>query len=297
MRLDLADLKLFLCVVRAGSISAGALEANLALSSASERLRHMELDLGMSLLVRHPRGVVPTKAGELLLTHAQQIIQQHEALKAELRHLRLGNTSTLKLYVNTSAFTEFLPQKITSWLKNHPDFQIDLEEQHSSEIIKIISTGLGEAGIVSNAVNPQTLELKPILDDHLVLIVPEHHHLRETPSILFKDIVQEAFVGLYAASALQKHINSHAHDLGYQLNFRIQVNNFESMCEMVSNTIGLAILPKTIADKYQSKFKYQQIILLDAWTKRQLCLVYRSWDTLNPMMKDLLMYLQNDHKS
>ncbi|VFS57326.1 Bacterial regulatory helix-turn-helix protein, lysR family [Kluyvera cryocrescens] len=54
MRLDIADMRLFVCIADAGSITGGARRANLALASASERLKNIELDAGVSLLVRHP---------------------------------------------------------------------------------------------------------------------------------------------------------------------------------------------------------------------------------------------------
>ena len=103
MRLDLADFQLFICIIEAGSITGGAIKANLALSSASERLRHMEADVGVPLLVRHPRGVTPTEAGETLAKYARQIIYQHELLKTELKNFTSGMRGTLRLYANTSA--------------------------------------------------------------------------------------------------------------------------------------------------------------------------------------------------
>src|SRR5262245_33201271 len=56
MRFDLADLRLFLCVVDAGSITAGARQANLALASASERISNIESDAGVRLLERSRTG-------------------------------------------------------------------------------------------------------------------------------------------------------------------------------------------------------------------------------------------------
>ena len=66
MHLDLADLRLFVHVLDAGSITAGAARAHLSLAAASERLRQMEDDAGMRLLDRHARGVHATAAGESL---------------------------------------------------------------------------------------------------------------------------------------------------------------------------------------------------------------------------------------
>ncbi|MGA8411365.1 MAG: LysR family transcriptional regulator, partial [Xanthobacteraceae bacterium] len=65
---DLVDLSLFRHVVEAGSITRGALKANLALGAASTRIRHMEESLGASLLTRGRQGVSPTQAGRALLT-------------------------------------------------------------------------------------------------------------------------------------------------------------------------------------------------------------------------------------
>ena len=62
MRFDLADLRLFLQVVEAGSITHGAERAHLALAAASTRIRNMEAALGTPLLYRERQGVQPTPA-------------------------------------------------------------------------------------------------------------------------------------------------------------------------------------------------------------------------------------------
>src|SRR5690606_9533936 len=84
MRLDLADLHLFLCIVDSGSITAGAARANLALASASERIRNMESVAGVALLERRSRGSVTTEAGEALAHHARLILRQQDILNSEL---------------------------------------------------------------------------------------------------------------------------------------------------------------------------------------------------------------------
>src|SRR5690606_31096857 len=98
---DLADLRLFLSVVDAGSITRGAVRANLALASASERLRNIEADAGVILLERRHRGVTTTEAGEALAHHARLILNQQAQLRAELREFATGTRGTLQLYANT----------------------------------------------------------------------------------------------------------------------------------------------------------------------------------------------------
>ena len=56
MRFDLTDLRLFLHVVEAGSLTAGAQRSHMTLASASQRVRGMEDALGSPLLTRHAQG-------------------------------------------------------------------------------------------------------------------------------------------------------------------------------------------------------------------------------------------------
>ena len=81
MRFDLTDLKLFLHVVEAGSITAGADRMHLAVAAASTRIRNMELELGTPLLNRERQGVHPTPAGRTLVHHARVLLQQAERMR------------------------------------------------------------------------------------------------------------------------------------------------------------------------------------------------------------------------
>jgi DNA-binding transcriptional LysR family regulator len=76
MRFDLSDLRLFVNVVERSSISLGASATRISAASASERIKHMEADLGIPLLVREKKGVRPTAAGTALLKHARLMIAQ-----------------------------------------------------------------------------------------------------------------------------------------------------------------------------------------------------------------------------
>ncbi len=90
MRLDLADLRLFIAIVDTGSITGGAANAHLALASASERLRKMEAEIGVPLLHRHARGVTMTEAGEVLARHARPLLAQQQRLRQAMHAFACG---------------------------------------------------------------------------------------------------------------------------------------------------------------------------------------------------------------
>ena len=291
MKFDLVDLRLFLCVVDAGSITAGARQANLALASASERISNIESDAGVVLLERSRRGVVTTEAGEALAHHARLILRQHDLLQGELRDFDAGARGTLQLYANTAALTDFLPQRLAPWLAQRPRLNVDLRERTSVEIVKMIGTGLAEAGVISDAVDSSGLTTLPVASDHLVLIVPLAHRFANSREVRFADVTGEQFVGLEVGSALQDHIDEHAANLRKKLVLRIRMKNFEGSCQMVSQGVGVAIIPLAVATRLRRRYSFKILTISDDWARRQLCLCFQKWQTLSKPMQSLLTHL------
>lgn len=295
MRLDLSDLRLFLAVVDAGSITQGAARAHLALASASERLRSIEDDAGVQLLERRPRGVVTTEAGEALAHHARRILQQQELLRSELSDFAKGSRGTLVFYASTVALTEYLPRQLAPWLATRPRLRVELKERTSTEISNGIASGLIEAGMVSDVIKDRglPLTLEPVIRDHLVLILHESHALARSPvaEMPFRQVLGEQFVGMASGSALQDHIAEQAHKLGRELSLRIRMRTFEGLCEMVGHGIGLGIVPMGVARRYKRRHGYRIIALADDWAQRNLCVCYRDWAALSAPMQSLLVQL------
>src|SRR6185437_4816835 len=137
MRFDLTDLRLFVAVVRNGSITAGAQAMNLALAAASQRISGMEELLGAPLLERARRGVRPSAAGALLLRHAQEILNRAERMRSELSGFAKGLRGAIRLPSNTGAALGFLPCALVPFLSAHPGLAIEIAERPSVEIVRI----------------------------------------------------------------------------------------------------------------------------------------------------------------
>lgn len=291
MRFDLADLRLFLQIVEAGSITLGAQQAHLALASASERLRRMETDAGVQLLERRHRGIATTEAGEALAHHARLILRQQALMQHELQDFASGQRGTLTLYSNTAALISFLPSRLAPWLQANPHWNLDLKERTSRDIIRGLAAGLIDAGIVSDAVDAGDLLLQPLAADPLVLILPDGHPLATQRQLAFQELLQETFVGLAEGSALQEHISEQALAAGQPLHTRIRMKTFEGLCEMVTAGVGIAIIPDGIAKRLQRRHPHRRVRLTDAWTQRQLCLCQRRDATLPQPLQSLLQHL------
>src|SRR6201982_2145202 len=128
MRFDLVDLQLFIAVADQRSITRGAERSNLALASASARIKGLEDALGVALLKRGRRGVELTAAGESLLDHARLVIHQVEAMRGDLARFASGVRASVHLLANTSGISEHLPRALAVFLRENPDINVDVEE-------------------------------------------------------------------------------------------------------------------------------------------------------------------------
>lgn len=290
MRFDIADLRLFLCIVDAGSITQGALRANLALASASERLRSIEMHAGVALLERRARGVVPTAAGEALAHHARTILQQQALLAHELAGFAAGTRGTLQLHGNTSAMLGFLPRRLPPWLAAHPRLHVDLRERPSADIVRLVAGGHADAGLVSDAVDAAGLVLQPLARDPLLLLVPSAHAFARHRRMPFADALDAPFVGGIEGDALQAHVDGHATALGRRLRCRVRMKSVDGIVRMVATGVGVAVLPRSVLPRRGMLHGVRAIPLVDAWARRRLCACFRDWAALTRPMQSLLLH-------
>ena len=294
MRMDIADLRLFLAIADAGSITAGAAQANLAVGSASERLRTIEADAGTALLNRHPRGVSLTEAGAALAHHARLILQQQAQLRGELQSFAHGARGTLHLYANTAALTSYLPSRLAPWLAERPRLHVELHERTSTDVVRAIGAGQAEAGIISDAVPAAGLQRHVLAEDPLMLLLPARHRFATRRALGFVDALGETFVALADGNALQTYIEERAAEAGRALDVRIRMKTFEGLCIMVGHGIGVGIAPRSIARQHRRTTGIVAIALADRWAQRRLCACFAQWQALSPPTRSLLAHLGVD---
>jgi DNA-binding transcriptional LysR family regulator len=293
IRFDLTDLRLFLHVAEATSITQGASRANMALASASERIRAMEEALGVALLERKPRGVQLTPAGSALERHARIVMQNLEDMRGELNDFAQGLRSRVHVLANTVATVEFLPPALAAFLAANPNIDIDLEQRHSREIIRAIAEGGAEIGIIAETVDPaEELETFPFAQDRLVLVTPRQHALSAHREMAFREALDNDFIGFVPGTALQETLDHHAVRLGRRLKLRVRLNNFDSITRMVESGIGVAVLPERAARRYQQSMAIQIVALTDAWAPRHFTICVRRFASLPPQAKWLVECLK-----
>ncbi len=277
MRFDLADLRLFVAVADAGSITLGAKRAGLALASASARIAAMEADAKVALLTRGRRGIAPTDAGLALLHHARGVLDRMEALRAAVGEHAGGLNARVRLACNTAALTEFLPEVLARFLATHPRIDVAIEEAASYAIPTMVAQGIVDLGIAADSVDLGSLQRHPFRIDRLVAVVPAADRLARRRKPMFADVAARPFVALATDAALSTYIGQYVARGGHTPRYRARVRDFDAVCRLAGAGVGVGIVPVTAARRCQRAARIAIVELGDAWMVRHLTLCARDF--------------------
>ncbi|KAF7962091.1 LysR family transcriptional regulator [Cupriavidus sp. UYMMa02A] len=294
MRFDLVDLKLFTHIAEAQSLTGGAQRSHLSLAAASTRIKNLEEHVGVKLLSRSSQGVKVTGAGETLLAHARRVIRQLEQLSGDLQEYASGVRGHVRVFANTTAMSEFLPAVLRTYLVNHPDVTIDMQERLSPDIVRAVQEGMVDIGIVAGNVRTEGLEVMPYRRDRLVLATALSHPLAEGNSANFIDTLDYEFIGLPEASAIHNFLSRAASDLQRELRWRVQVSNFETACRMIEANVGIGVLPESTAARHAGTMALRIVQLNDEWAERKLQICVADPEALPLFARKLVDLLVED---
>ena len=128
---EIWDVSAFLAVARAGGFREAARAGDISSSALSDAVRRLEAELGVRLLNRTTRSVVPTEAGRGLMERLGPAFGEINAALQHVRSFRDRAAGTLKLNVPVSTARLVLPRIVPSFLATYPDIKLEIVTDES----------------------------------------------------------------------------------------------------------------------------------------------------------------------
>lgn len=297
MHFDLTDMHLMVNVASAQSMTKGAERTFLSLPAASNRVKNLEARLGTVLFYRSSQGVTLTPSGEAFVRHARIVLRQVEHLRGDMQEYATGVKGRVRVYANTTAMNEFMPNVLGSYLSSHPDVNIELRERLSYQVVQAVADGTADIGITAQDAGAQNIEFLPYRSDRLVLVTHSDHPLAVHDSVDFNDTLSYDYVGLSEFSAIHAFLLKAADELGRVLRFRVEVSSFEATCRMIAAHVGIGVTPESAALRYVESLPLKIITLNDEWALRQLRICVKNFDALPVFAKELVSLLVKDGRA
>jgi len=292
-RLDPASLKLFIAVIEEGTIAAAAEREHIVAAAVSRRVSKLESILKTQLIVRTNRGLEPTAAGIALANLARVVLLDLDELYAQIHEYAAGVRGHVRLCATIAAITDSLPNEIQSFLIEHPQVRVYLEEKASTAVAKAVAEHAAHIGIfTTGALHGQNLETFPYRSYELVVIAPNEHVLAGRTSITFGETLDFDYVGLRVDSTITLQLLKAASMLNRTIKLRTEVSAYDAVCHLVERGLGLSILPRGAAQPHVEARRIRAITLEENWARQDLRICVRAFDTLPIAAKQLVEHLK-----
>lgn len=249
MAFDLRTLRGFVTVCSAGSISRAAERLYVAQPALSLQIRQLEEELGTALFERTPRGVVATAAGEMLLTHATDILRRvdvaYEAVRMAVSQpqgrVAVGLPQSLAKLLTVPLVKEVCAE----W----PGVDLQIIEQSTGYIPQALLTGHIDIGMTFGGTPESGLRVDRVLEERLLLVGPPgalsvapRRDITKTKGVSFAKLAGYPLILPAGLHGLRSLIDRYSATHGTSLNVIAEVNAIPELIALAAAGAGFTIL-------------------------------------------------------
>jgi DNA-binding transcriptional LysR family regulator len=282
--MDTRFLESFVTVVDCGSFAEAARHLNLTPAGLAQRIRTLETEIGVPLVVRSGRTVKPTAAGAAILVPARNFL-------GELRDLKSVATSgsfsgQLRLGAMQTALSGLLPDILKFMAAAYPQIEINIIRDSSAALHRKVINGDIDAAVTSEPsfTIPKTCEWQVLREEPFVVLTPASMPGRDPHALLMK----EPFIRLDRSVYAGQMIDSYLRKAGIRPKELFELDGLEAIAVMVDRGLGVTLLPDW-APPWPEGLSLRKLALPDRSFVRRTGLL---WDRASLRSRLVLAFLE-----
>lgn len=279
--MTLFQYKVFVKVVDTGNFTKAGEIVGLTQSGVSHNISALESEIGITLLNRGRNGVSLTDAGKLIIGHMRTILLESEQIKQKTASILGIEIGKIQIGSFPSASTKLLPGIISYFKSRYKGIDLELYEGSYSEITEWIEKGIIDIGFVSLPI--KGLETIPLLNDRLVVLLPEGHSLNENTSINIEQLSLEPFI--MPKEGCELLLKERFHTFSVKPTIQFEVEDNQTIISMVQEGLGLTVIPQLTLPNWLTQVSIADLI---PETYRQIGLAVKSIKNSTPAVKEFI---------
>ena len=252
--MNFRQLEAFVNVVKTRSFSKAAEAIFISQPTVSVHMASLEEELGVPLIIRAPKGIIPTEAGKIFYNYAMQIIKLRDKSVEEIKKFSDRICGSLEIASSTVPAQYIIPKVLSDLYKSYPDVTVTLRQYDTSAVVEKIENMEIEVGICGSKSDKNNCNFIPFMSDELVLITPNSEEYRNiTPDKVIDLLKEKPFIAREKGSGTRIEAESCLSNAGYAIkegNISVQMESSESIVQAVKNGLGISILSKYCVEDY-----------------------------------------------
>jgi DNA-binding transcriptional LysR family regulator len=240
-------LRYFLAVIREGSIRAAAESLNVAPSAVSRQISDLEQRLGLPLLERLPRGVVPTEAGLAIAEHARQQMEDADRLINYLHQLHGLRQSALRIMCGEGFVADLFDEAVRPFMETYPHMRIQVLLGATPDILEAVAESRVDVGLAYNPPPRIGVRSIAIARQQLCAVVASHHPIAGSEKLALADLASTPLAMTPRHHGLRDLVESVEAEQGLHLVPAFESGSIDLLRRFALSGMGATLLPEFAA--------------------------------------------------
>ncbi len=243
--IDSRRLLYFYHVAKTGRFTAAEATLNIAQSALSRQLRQLEEDLGVQLFNRTGHGVRLTHYGQILLKHAELILQNMASTIEDLDDARHQPQVNVGIAAPPSFMATYMPDIILGFMDAKPDARIRAVEASTGGVYTLLANEEVDLAIVLEPVNKSRLTLRKLSKENMYVMAAPNHPIADQEYVPRRQLKELSLVwpaSLYGSRAI---LSKYLEGADMQLRSQVEVDSLPLMRQLVMKRPLCTILPRS----------------------------------------------------
>lgn len=240
----LKPLRAFCQTVRLGSVSRAAEALFVSQPAITLQLQALERDLGMPLLERNGRRLLPTREGELLYEMALPLVEQIDALEGSFRERVRGlDAGELRIAANSSTILYLLPDIVAAFRRAHPDVHLVLNNVVTSEGTDLLREDAVDLVVGTLLDVPADLSYEAAHRFEQRLVAPPGHPLLRKARLELADLSEHPLILPPRRTVTWRLVDLVLQQNRVPYTVALEISGWEVIKQYVAMGLGVSIVP------------------------------------------------------
>ncbi|MDT8439129.1 MAG: LysR substrate-binding domain-containing protein [Wenzhouxiangellaceae bacterium] len=286
--MNLRALKYLVTLADVRHFSKAAERCFVAQPTLSTQIRKLEEELDVQLVERSPRQVMLTAVGEEVVARARVLLDEVDTIRGIARRSRDPQSGTLRLGIFPTLAPYYLPHVVPAIRKQFPGLMLRLYEEKTGDVIRMLSQGRLDAGLLALPIQEDQLVAEPLFDEPFVLAMPEGHELAMRKQIRLADLADQELLLLEDGHCLRDHALEVCQLAGAHEQLDFHATSMETLRQMVAAGTGITLMPVMAVKPPMANTEHLVLKPFKAPApKRTIALVWRKSSAQSAFMQQL----------
>ncbi|PKH02622.1 LysR family transcriptional regulator [Psychromonas sp. MB-3u-54] len=238
--MDFKRLYYFTVLARTGNFTKAAEELGIAQSALSMSIQKLEKQLALKLVNRAERKMSITSDGQVLLKHAQKILENVKQAKIQLQELKGLKSGSINFGVPAMIGSYYLPETLALFKQRYPGIQINIHEAGTATLAKMLLDGELDLAIIRADRHHDNIRCITLAKEQIVACVPREHEFAKRENITLEEFCSQPLVLFREGYFLREAVSSYCQQHRINPDIRFETNLIELLKSLIRKQIGIS---------------------------------------------------------